>query len=161
MMQQDDVVFDATPPRPGWEQVRLTGGYSVRFGPLWYKKESATHLLLAFLCADDHLNHFGICHGGAVATFCDLSALSAQYHVGATRVVAPTVTLATDYLHPITRGDWVEARTEIVKETRNMIFTLMTGYVGDEAVFSSRAIFKTTRKPEMLDAPFYRDFANI
>ena len=70
-----------------------------------------------------HLNPNGTCHGGMLASFCDvLLPLSTLYQLEALRLMMPTISLSLDYLEPTRAGAWVESRVEVLRVGRRMAF---------------------------------------
>lgn len=146
---------------PGWTLLDLEFGFARSFGPVGFRETADQQLELGFRCGDRHLNPLGICHGGAIAAFADYAALGAQYALGLSRIVTPTVTLSVDFLQPVLPGQWVTARVEITGLTRNMCFTQMVARVEDNPVMSSRGIFKVTTRDELIVHPFYLKCAEL
>lgn len=146
---------------PGWTLLDLEFGFARSFGPVGFRETADQQLELGFRCGDRHLNPLGICHGGAIAAFADYAALGAQYAVGLSRIVTPTVTLSIDFLHPVLSGQWVTARVEITGLTRKMCFTQMVARVENTPVMSARGIFKVSTRDELIGHPFYLKCADL
>lgn len=146
---------------PGWTLLDLEFGFARSFGPVGFRETAGQQLELGFRCGDRHLNPLGICHGGAIAAFADYAALGAQYALGLSRIVTPTVTLSVDFLQPVLPGQWVTAQVEITGLTRKMCFTQMVARVEGTPVMSSRGIFKVTTRDELIVHPFYLKCAEL
>lgn len=123
----------------GWTPLDLEFGFARSFGQVGFRETGDQHLELGFRCSERHLNPLGLCHGGAIAAFADYAALGAQYAIGLSRIITPTVTLSVDFLHAILPGQWVAARVDIIRQTRKMCFTQMVARVDDTPVMSARA----------------------
>jgi uncharacterized protein (TIGR00369 family) len=71
-----------------------------------------------------HCNPMGMCHGGLLASFCDMllpiSVHRKSAEVG--RRFLPTVNLQLDYMAPVPLGAWIEGEAEVLKVTRAMVF---------------------------------------
>jgi uncharacterized protein (TIGR00369 family) len=79
---------------------------------------------LGFRVEPRHTNPVGICHGGMMATFCDML-MPISIHRKSKEVgmrFLPTINLQIDYLAPAPLGAWVEGEAEVLKVTRSLIF---------------------------------------
>ena len=79
---------------------------------------------LGFRVEPRHTNPMGICHGGMLASFCDML-LPICVHRKSAEVgqrFLPTVSLQLDYLAPVPLGAWVEGEAEVLTVTRAMVF---------------------------------------
>jgi uncharacterized protein (TIGR00369 family) len=133
---------------PGFVKLPLleNSGFGSSCGPFWIKAEGtkeAQRLVGGFRVEARHCNPARICHGGMLATFCDLHlgvAAEFQYPLGT--FILPTISLSLDYLAPTPKGAWVEARAEISKVTRSMVFASETVTADGEPVVRAHGIFK-------------------
>ena len=132
------------PPIPEGFKVRHYGdGFIAANGPLYLKKLEPG-IALGFRVERRHCNPMGICHGGMIATFCDmLLPISAHYlsqDLG--RRFLPTISLQIDYLAPSKLGAWVQGQAQLLRSTRSMVF--MQGLVSadGEPVARVSGIFK-------------------
>jgi len=112
-------------------------------GPLYVRRtETAFHL--GFRVELRHCNPMGICHGGMMATFCDMllpiSAHVLSEEIG--RRFLPTINLQIDYLAPSPLGAWVQGEAQLLRTTRSLVF--MQGLVQADGVNVARVsgIFK-------------------
>jgi acyl-coenzyme A thioesterase PaaI-like protein len=91
-------------------------------GP-WFLKDEGGRLVSGFRVMEHHLNPNRTCHGGMLATFCDVYlAMSAGYAGDHPHMVLPTVSLSLDFLEPTPFGAWVEGRAELLRSGRRMVF---------------------------------------
>jgi uncharacterized protein (TIGR00369 family) len=113
--------MDAVPQ--GYTPVAAGGGFIAVNGPLFVLHEGAV-VKFGFRVEPRHCNPMGVCHGGMLASFCDmllpLSAHRTSAEVG--RRFLPTVSLQLDYMTPVPLGAWVEGECEVLKVTRTMVF---------------------------------------
>ncbi len=117
----------AAPPHPdippGFRERSFGEGFIGVNGPLYVKKLELG-IQLGFRVEARHCNPMGICHGGMMATFCDmLLPISAHYlspDIG--RRFLPTINLQVDFLGPSAKGAWVQGEAELLRATRNMVF---------------------------------------
>jgi uncharacterized protein (TIGR00369 family) len=90
-------------------------------GPL-YIRGSGADVVLGFRVERRHCNPVGICHGGMLSTFADMTLAIGANHIKRLARFLPTVSLACDFLSPAPLGSWVEGRTEVLRVTRNLVF---------------------------------------
>jgi uncharacterized protein (TIGR00369 family) len=129
---------------PGFVQLPMLedGGFGSSCGPFWVKAEGE-FLIGGFRVEARHCNPAGICHGGMLATFCDLHlGVAAEFQHPLGTFILPTISLSLDYLAPTPKGAWVEARAEISKVTRGMVFVGETVTADGEPVVRAHGIFK-------------------
>ena len=112
-------------------------------GPL-YARRSGSAMQLGFRVERRHCNLMGICHGGMMATFCDML-LPISAHVLSSEVAnrfLPTINLQIDYLATVPLGSWVQGEAQLLRTTRSLVF--MQGLVHADDVVAARVsgIFK-------------------
>ena len=121
----------------GFRPRRFGSGFIDANGPL-YVKQRAGAALLGFRVEPRHCNLMGICHGGMIATFCDMLLPIAAHALCdelAPRFL-PTVSLQVDYLAPSKLGAWVQGEAQLLRRTRSLVF--MQGRVEDRPAFRRR-----------------------
>jgi len=129
---------------PGFVELPMfgTGGFNSLCGPLWVRVEGVK-LVGGFRVETRHCNPAGNCHGGMLATFCDVHmALGTQFEHTLGTLILPTISLSIDYLAPTLKGAWVEAQVEIAKLTRGMVFASETITADGEPVARASGIYK-------------------
>ena len=131
-----------TPPPPGFALIDGGPGFGEFFGPVYHDAELRR---LGFRVAPRHINLFGLCHGGAVATFADYQIAPLRRAGIVTGPFAPTLSLNVDYLGPARLGDWVELEATLARATGRYLFTqaLITNAAGPVA--RATAIYAMTR----------------
>ena len=96
--------------------------FTARNLPLHVRSEDG-HLVGGFRVALEHCNPAGSCHGGMVATFCDiLLAFAGMFENRFEAMILPTISLSIDYLAPAHPGGWMQTTGEILKTTRSLLF---------------------------------------
>ena len=131
-------------PAPGFVELPALGpaGFTALCGPLWVRAEDGK-LVGGFRVRGRHCNPVGNCHGGMLATFCDVHmGLAAQFEQSLGTLILPTISLSLDYLAPTPKGSWVEARVQVVKVTRGMVFADEIMMADGQPVARAHAIFK-------------------
>jgi uncharacterized protein (TIGR00369 family) len=148
----------ASPAVPdGFVARQFGGGFIGVNGPL-YARRTAGGVQLGFRVEARHCNLMGICHGGMMATFCDMllpiSAHAVSREVG--NRFLPTINLQIDYLAPTPLGAWVQGEAQVLRVTRSLVF--MQGLVEADGVAVARVsgIFKMGAP---FDDPLHRSAA--
>ncbi|MFO1220117.1 MAG: PaaI family thioesterase [Burkholderiaceae bacterium] len=106
--------FTPWPALPGFVQVN---------GPLYERKAGGVYQC-GFRVEERHCNPMQVCHGGMMATFCDMLlplGVHALSEVAHGRFL-PTVSLQIDYLAPAPLGAWVQGEAQLLRSTRAMVF---------------------------------------
>jgi uncharacterized protein (TIGR00369 family) len=119
------------------------GGFIAVNGPLYARRTDAA-FQLGFRVEARHCNPMWICHGGMMATFCDML-LPISAHVLSAEIgrrFLPTINLQIDYLAPSPLGAWVQGEAQLLRATRSLVF--MQGLVEADGVNVARVsgIFK-------------------
>ena len=111
------------PVPPGYRPLAVGGDFMAVNGPLFVRVDGAA-ISLGFRVEARHCNPMGICHGGMLASFCDML-LPVSVHRKSAEVglrFLPTVSLQLDYLAPSPLGAWIEGEADVLKVTRTMVF---------------------------------------
>jgi uncharacterized protein (TIGR00369 family) len=118
----DPIAAAANAP-PGFKPLKLAGDYILANGPLWFYQQG-DDVRLGFRVERRHTNPLDICHGGMLATFCDML-LPISIHRKSKEVglrFLPTINLQLDYLAPAPLGAWVEGTAQVLRVTRALVF---------------------------------------
>lgn len=83
-----------------------------------------------------HRNDYGFVEGGLVMALADHAMYLNILHATAIRHVA-TVSQNTDFLAGARPGEWIEARPEIVRKTRSLVFTKAQVVAGDARLLAT------------------------
>jgi uncharacterized protein (TIGR00369 family) len=127
----------------GFHAREFGGGFIGVNGPL-YARRTAAGVQLGFRVEARHCNPMGICHGGMMATFCDMllpiSAHALSKEIGLRFL--PTINLQVDYLAASPLGAWVQGEAQLLRATRSLVF--MQGLVQADGANVARVsgIFK-------------------
>jgi uncharacterized protein (TIGR00369 family) len=107
----------------GFRPLNFDMGFVGQCG-LLYGKWDETNLLLGFRVEMRHCNPGQVAHGGMMATFADmLLPMASRFQSKQDMGFMPTIQLTCDYLAPAKLGSWIEGRAEVVKITRNLLFS--------------------------------------
>ena len=129
----------AGPAAAGWEQ-RADEGFPALVGPLWSRREGALRAY-GIIAEPRHTNVHGIVHGGMLMTLAD-TALGLNVWEEAGRQPSVTVQLDVQFLAVVRPGEFVEARAEILRRTRSVIFVRGALAVGGRSVAAASGVWK-------------------
>lgn len=108
---------------PGFAPSHEGGDFIALIGPLHMRLDGGG-FQLGFRVERRHVNGLGICHGGMMATFCDmlLPLGSRQLAAQLRGRFLPTVSLQVDYLAATPLGSWVQGEAQVLRTTRTLVF---------------------------------------
>ena len=95
--------------------------YETHLGPFCSKIENGI-ARCAFEPRQHHLNGGGFVHGGALMSFADFSLFSIAHKALEGGVKAVTLTCNCEFMSAGTLDGWIEARGEVLRATRSIIF---------------------------------------
>jgi len=127
----------------GFRAREFGGGFMAVNGPL-YARKTDTGFQLGFRVEERHCNPMRICHGGMMATFCDML-LPITAHVVSKEVAQrflPTINLQIDYLAASPLGSWVQGEAQLLRATRSLVFMQGLVHADDLPVVRVSGIFK-------------------
>ena len=109
-------------PFAGWTTWSQGGDpYETAIGPFYFKTEADGRALCAFEPKPHHLNGGGSIHGGCLMSFADF-ALFGIAHNTLAGAHAVTLTFSSEFVGAGGLDGLVEARGEIIRDTRRVIF---------------------------------------
>lgn len=132
------------PAAHGWEMAQAPG-FGELTGPIW-RREEGGRLRFGFVVATKHINRAGNLHGGMMMTFADMAmAMTGRQATGGKRHA--TMELNIQFIEAAHLGEFVEARCELVRQTRSVLFLHTKMYVGERIVVSANGIWKIIGEP--------------
>jgi acyl-coenzyme A thioesterase PaaI-like protein len=138
-----DAPFD--PAAAGWQPYEDEGFIGL-IGPFWMKPEGDGYRY-AFLAEPKHHNRRGVVQGGMLMTFADRAmGMTCWYANG--RVPQATVQLDVHFIDAVQIGEFVEARCDVVRRTRSLIFMQGELVAGDRVVATAKGIWKSLGPPK-------------
>ena len=133
----------------GFRPIQVGGPFIAHNVPLHARLVSTPEgdkVQLGFRVEQHHTNPLGFLHGGMMATFVDmLAACVVPYQTRMERRFLPTVSLQMDFLSSPTVGAWVQGECQILRETRNLLFTQGLVRADDELVLRTSAVYKISK----------------
>jgi uncharacterized protein (TIGR00369 family) len=138
-----DKPFD--PRAAGWEPYgHDDDGFIGLIGPLW-QKPSGEGYRYAFLAEHKHHNRRGVVQGGMLMTFAD-RAMGMTCWYANERQPQATVQLDMHFVDAVQVGEFVEAKCQVVRRTRSLVFMHGELVVGDRVVATAKGVWKTLGK---------------
>ncbi|MFT3957281.1 MAG: PaaI family thioesterase [Piscinibacter sp.] len=127
----------------GFTRLPIGGEFIVANGPIYERMHEGV-CQLGFRVEARHTNTMGICHGGMMATFCDmlLPVTALRTHADLQARFLPTVSLDIDYLAPAPRGAWVQGEAQVLRVTRSLVFAQGLVSADGEPVARVSGVFK-------------------
>ncbi len=110
------------PPHPDYKRMHFTDEYTNVVGP-YYARMVDGQPVIGVRIKQLHVSPRGFCHGTVLAGLSDLQSLPGSYLAGRTDRMAATVNFTLDFMAPAKLGDWLEMRTDLLKVTRQFLFT--------------------------------------
>ena len=132
------------PKSDGWEPY-TDDGFIGHIGPLWQKPigdGGGDGYRYAFLAEHKHHNRRGVVQGGMLMTFADRSMGMTCWYANERQPQA-TVQLDVHFVDAVKIGEFVEAKCQVVRRTRSLIFMSGDLMVGDRVVATAKGVWKT------------------
>ena len=124
----------------GWYQWR-SDAFETRAGPFYERVDENGEGVSAFRAGPEHMNGGGFMHGGCLMTFADSalftiarSAMEGSYGV--------TVNLSGDFLDAARTGEFIEARGQVTRAARSLVFVRGLATADGRPVLSFTGIIK-------------------
>jgi uncharacterized protein (TIGR00369 family) len=109
-------------------------------GPVWTKSDGDVRRF-GFVVEAKHDNTQGRSHGGMIMTLCDdAMGNTAQAVRPGDRLF--TATFDCQFISGAEEGEFVEARCEVIKSTRSLVFVRSICAVGDRVVAACSGVWK-------------------
>jgi uncharacterized protein (TIGR00369 family) len=136
-------IADVLAPAPeGFVPVPIGGAFAALIGPL-YGRWHEGRLQLGFRVETKHANPGGSCHGGMLATMADILISSAAfYQADIPRHFLPTISLQFDFMANAPLGCWVQGQADILRVTRNLLFSQGLVYADGELALRASGVFR-------------------
>lgn len=138
---------DDNPPE-GYTQSTTRGPYTSHNGPFYHKvSQDAFHHGVRVKAR--HCNSRGITHGGMLMSFADGLLGTAVFR--ATKTVALTIRMNSDFLSSARPGEWLEGTARVTKATKSVAFCEAELFVGNRPVMKATGVFKLMGRHKVPD----------
>lgn len=124
----------------GFEPWARSSPYLDLIGP-FYVRDDGGNLVWGLRIEERHANRRGFAHGGILATLADVTLGHTAAMSQQPPAMAVTVNLTTDFAGSARIGDWVEARADVQKVGRRVVFANCYLSVGAERIVRASAVF--------------------
>lgn len=113
----------SAPAPEGFVALELPPSPFVLANGRFHGKWEGERFVLGLRVEERHCNVMGVCHGGMVMTMADmLLTVGSNIQANLSRFL-PTISMTCDFLAPASQGDWLEGRVEVLRTTRNLVFS--------------------------------------
>lgn len=124
----------------GFEVWARGSPYLDLIGPIYVKRADGA-LVWGIRIEERHANRRGFAHGGLLTTLADITLGHTAAMSREPPAMAVTVNLSTDFAGSAKIGDWVEARADIQKVGRRVIFANCYLSVDGTRIVRASAVF--------------------
>jgi acyl-coenzyme A thioesterase 13 len=132
---------------PGFAPIDPTSPFNELAGPFYVKRDDAT-FTIGMLVEPKHQNSRGIVHGGMICTLIDFAmGYAARYVTDPPRSLV-TSSLAVDFAANARPGDWIEARTDVMRPGTRVSFVNCFVYLGDVRIARGSGTFQVVRSSD-------------
>ncbi|WP_264812416.1 PaaI family thioesterase [Gluconacetobacter sacchari] len=134
------------PPPPGFVPLpeSLAGGFNLASGGFLVAQKAGA-LIGGFRVTSACSNQAGFCHGGKLATVCDVYlALAVVFAEDLRDDFLPTVSLTMDFMAPVAQGAWAELQADTLRITRSLVFAQGLVTVGGVPAARASAVYHRT-----------------
>ncbi len=150
MAEQLTATADGLESPPGFHPYYRDDLFYHTVGPM-FVRNMAGQINFGLRIGEKHLNAAMIAHGGVLVSLIDMQiGVGCCFETGTVAFV-PTINLNCDFLLPASLGQWIEARSRVLRQSRRMFFA--EGYleVGGEVILRANGIIKIPSKPDLPD----------
>jgi acyl-coenzyme A thioesterase 13 len=132
---------------PGFARIGPTSPFNELVGP-FYVKRAGRALAIGMLVEPKHQNSRGIVHGGMICTLIDFAlGYAARYATDPPRNLV-TTNLSVDFAANARPGDWIEARTDVMRSGTRVAFINCFVYLGELRIARGSGTFQVLRSSE-------------
>ena len=126
----------------GFEMLDDDGRCFDMIGPVYTKRETPDSDLIFGLPAERrHCNRRDVVQGGILVMLADHTLALACWRAADDSPCA-TISINTDFIGPARAGDWIEARAEVTKITRSLVFGSSQVFANDKLILSANGVWK-------------------
>jgi uncharacterized protein (TIGR00369 family) len=135
-----------TNPPPGYEQMPNFGPFHEYLGPTWYMHRDGC-MTVGLRVEEKHRNRGAMMHGGMICTLADIASHWAARHARQPDHLMLTTGLNVCLMGNAGPGEWVEARVQVLRSGRSIVFTDCHISCDGRAIAQASAQFQVTSEP--------------
>lgn len=141
-MQEVEIAPDIEDAPPeGFERMPTFGPFHQIMGPMYFKPFDGG-MTVGLRVQDKHRNRGPMMHGGMVCTLADVASHWAARHARHPPAIMLTTGLNVSLMGNAAPGEWVEARVQVLRAGRSIVFTDCHITCGGRAVAQASAQFQ-------------------
>lgn len=126
----------------GFERLQAIEGFIDHNGPLYFRRDDDGGFTFGHWVEMRHCNPLGICHGGWVATLCDMAMPVGARLASSGEDYMLTVHLSVDFLGGARLGSWLEGKAQELRRTRRLVFLQGLLHADNEVVARCSGVFR-------------------
>jgi acyl-coenzyme A thioesterase 13 len=134
----------------GFEPLFRTSPFLDALGPFFYRRTEGG-FVIGLQVAAKHANARGSAHGGLLLTLADIALGYTAAFSEDPPLSLTTVTISADFAGHARIGDWLEARVDLQKVGRRLVFANAYLVVGVERIARASGIFVRQATAPLLD----------
>lgn len=117
----------------GFEPLPVMGPFDHSVAPLYWRRKDP-QFTLGMLVDLRHCNLQDIVHGGAMATLVDVAMGCTARVANGGRIRCVTATMTLDFIGRASVGDWIEARGEVLRLGKRLVYVQCLVWKADECI---------------------------
>jgi uncharacterized protein (TIGR00369 family) len=129
----------------GFERMPTFGPFHEMVGPLWYRVVDGC-MTVRLLVEERHRNRGAMMHGGMVCTLADIASHWGARHARQPGTLMLTTGLNVSLMGNAPPGEWVEARVQVLRAGRSVVFTDCHIRCGERIVAQASAQFQVVEQ---------------
>lgn len=132
---------------PGFVPIGPSSPFNELAGPFYAKRDGAA-FTIGMVVEPKHQNSRGIVHGGMICTLIDFAmGYAARYATDPPRSLV-TTSLSVDFAANARPGDWIEARTDVMRPGTRVAFINCFVHLGELRIARGSGTFQVLRSKE-------------
>jgi uncharacterized protein (TIGR00369 family) len=124
----------------GFEPLPVMGPFDQSVAPLYWRRKDP-QFTLGMLVELRHCNLQDIVHGGAMATLVDVAMGCTARVANGGRIRCVTATMTLDFIGRASVGDWIEARGEVLRLGKRLVYVQCLVWKADECIARASGTF--------------------
>ena len=125
----------------GFERMPPFGPFHELVGPIYFKR-TVEGFSIGLLAEEKHRNKGDMVHGGMIAMLADTAFTWANKYSRDPPLKLLTTQLTVSLIGKAQPGDWIEARVDVVRAGRRVVFSNCFIWVGGERIAQATAQFQ-------------------
>mgnify|MGYP001461265123 CR=1 FL=1 len=125
---------------PDFKLIPVVGPFVRKAGSFWLREDNDGGFTVGTLIAEDQSNLDGFAHGGFLLTFADFAITFTTRSI--------TINLSADFMRAGRIGDWIEARINVRKRSRSLLFADAIITSGGDDLMRVSGIFRPVDKDD-------------